>query len=268
MRFLNSLFFCFVLVQYTSAQKYENERVVSGTVLLGDTKPLDVPALMASLKSDWKVNYTDQTSVDKTVIFTVPGATVMLGQLSYPLDPIEIRAAAQLSWLWPNATEEALRHKSQLVISIIGSGAKSLELHQLFSKVAAAILETAPAVGVYMNSQYLLLSKGFYSSAARNMLENQSLPVYCWVYFGMPGDGGAYTFGMQDFGLKELEIVKSSRNSSEVHGAIYDVASSILKNGTKPADGDFLTTEEGLKLKVRASKGVFLEEHQVLQLEY
>lgn len=268
MRFL-PLLLLFTLSQTSIfSQNNKDQRVVSGTVLVNDKIPLDAKSLLATLRTDWKIKADSLNNADKTIVFSVPGATVMIAQLNYPADPIEIRAAAQLSWMWQTAAEEALRHQSQVVISVIGKNDKSLELHQLFTKVAAAILENAHASGVYMSSQYLLVSKGFYSAAAHNMLDNQTLPLYCWVYFGMPGDGGGYTFGMQDFGLKEMEIVKSAHTSAEVHGILYDAATAVIKYNTRPLDGESITSEEGSKIQVHAVKGVFLEGQPVLRLEY
>lgn len=268
MRFLPLLLLLFSFQNNLHAQNNKNQQVVTGTVLVNDKSLLDTKSLFNSLKTDWKLKADSLNVADKTIVFSIPGATVMIAQLSYPADPIEIRAASQLSWLWSTAAEEALRHQSQIVISVIGNAGKTLELHQVFTKVAAAILESTHSSGVYMGSQYLLISKGFYSSAAHNLLDNQTLPVYCWVYFGMPGDGGGYTFGMQEFGLKEMEIVKSSHNNAEVHATLYDVASSALKYNTRPLDGETVLTEEGSKLKVHVTKGVFLEGQQVLKLDY
>ncbi len=267
MRFLPLLLLFFSFQNTVFSQSKKNQQVVSGTVLVNDKKPLDAKSLLATLKADWKVKADSLNTSEKTIVFSTPGATVMIAQLNYPADPIEIRAAAQLSWLWTTATEEALRHQSQVVISVIGNADKALELHQLFTKVAAAMLENTSASGVYMSGQYLLISKGFYSAAAHNMLDNQTLPIYCWVYFGMPGDGGGYTFGMSEFGLKEMEIVKSARNNAEVHARLYDAATSVIKYNTRPADGATLVTEEGSKFEVKLTTGVFLEGQQVLQLK-
>lgn len=268
MRFFPLLLLLVSLQNTAPAQNNQKSQVVSGTVLVNDKSPLDAKSLFATLKTDWKVNADSLNNADKTIVFSTPGATVMIAQLNYPADPIEIRAAAQLSWMWTTAAEEALRHQSQVVISVIGAPDKTLDLHLLFSKVAAAVLESTRSSGVYMSSQYLLISKGFYSAAAHNMLDNQTLPIYCWVYFGMPGDGGGYTFGLQDFGLKEMEIVKSEHNSSEVHAALYDAVSSVVKYHTRPLDGESIVTEEGSKIKVHAMKGIFLQGQDVLQLEY
>ncbi len=251
-----------------SAQTQKSQHVVSGIVMVNDKAALDAKALIATLKTDWKVKADSVNISEKTIVFAAAGATVMIAQLNYAADPIEIRAAAQLSWLWTTASEEALRHQSQVVISVMGQASKSLELHQLFSKVAAAILESTHSSGVYMGRQYLLVSKGFYVSAAHNMLDHQTLPVYCWVYFGRPGNAGGYTFGMSDFGLKEMEIVGSSHSEAEVHATLYEAANAVLKYNSRPISGESIITEEGTKILVKVSSGVFLEGQQVLQLAY
>lgn len=268
MRFTSFLLFFFAFQSLSFTQTNNAQQVVSGIIMVNDNAHLDTKALLGNLNADWKVKTDSVNSTDKTLVFSTNGATVMVSQLHYPADPIEIRAAAQLSWMWRAAVEEALPHQSQVLISVIGGADKSLELYQLFTKVAGALLENTNSCGVFMNSQYLLIPKGFYSAAAHNMLDNQTLPIYCWIYFGMPGDGGGYTFGMEEFGLREMEIVKSSSNNVDVHATLYDAAASVLKYNSRPTEGEFIVTEEGTKIPVRLSKGVFLEGHQVLQLQF
>lgn len=268
MRFLSVLLLMSLFSLSVSAQKSKEPRVVTGSILVNDKTPLDTKTLLNALKTDWKIKADSVSTAEKTLIFSARGATVMIAQLEYPIDPIEIRAAAQLSWIWPNGTEEALKHQSQLVVSIIGNDDKSLELHKLFTEVAGAILENTRSAGVYMNSQYLLLQKGFYLSAAHNLRDSQSLPVYCWVYFGRPGDGGGYTFGMQEFGLKEMEIVKSAHSEADVHSTLYDASVSLIKYNTRLHDGLSAVTEEGQKIAVKQAKGTFLQDQDVLVLQY
>lgn len=253
------------------AQKKETppaQKVVSGTVLLNDKTAPDAMTLLATLKKDWKLQ-TDSSSVaEKTIVFSSPGATVMIAYLDYPASPAEIGTAARISWLWKNA-DEALRHQSQVVISVIGKSNKTMELYQLFTKVTAGVLENTNSCGVYIGSQYLLLSKGFYTAAARNMRDNQTVPLYCWAYFGMAQEkdlNSGYTFGLQEFGLLEMEVVNSKQSMADVHSMLYDAALTVLKYNSQLQDGQTLTTVEGQKLKVRLSKAAF-QEGETLKLE-
>lgn len=266
---LLSLYLIPALQGKLTAQKVADQKVVSGTVLLNEKKAPDGKAMVARLNSSWKLK-TDSINIsDKTLIFnTTGGATVMIAYLDYPAAMDEIGAAARLSWIWKTANTETFRHQAQVVISVIGASNHSLDLYKIFTQTAAAVLEETHAPGINMDAQYLLLSAGYYTAAARNMVQNQTIPLYCWVYFGRPGGGNGFTYGLSEFGLSEMEIVNSAHSEAEVHATLYDSAMSVLKYGTKIQDGQSVTTEEGDKWPVHLKKGTYLPEQMVLNLEY
>ena len=141
----------------------------------------------------------------------------------------------------------------------------------MFTRVAGGVLENTRSSGIYLNNQYLLLPKGFYTAAAHNLLENNSLPLYCWVHFGMTeqnGQSGGYTYGLQEFGLPEMEILNSPRPVAEVHAVLYDAAASVVEYGTKVQNGQTLTTREEQKLQVRLSPSTVLEGLTTAKLEW
>ena len=247
------------------------QKVVTGSVLLNEKTAPDFKALLATLKTDWKFRTDSVTMNAKTLVFTTPGATVTLAYLDYAIAPNEIKAAANLSWLWHSAGQEAGRHQAQVVISVIGSPGRVLDLHKMFTRIAGGVLENTRASGIYMNNQYLLLSKGFYTAAAHNLLTNNSLPIYCGVHFGMAEEGGkssGYTFGLQEFGLPEMEIVQSLRPMAEMHAVLYEAAATVVEYGTKVRDGQTLTTREDQQLPVRMSASTVLEGLTTAKLVY
>jgi hypothetical protein len=258
---LTALFPVILPAQKKDAKPHET-KVVTGSVLLNQKAMPDAKALISALKSQWKLK-TDSLNVgDKTVIFTAPGATVMLAFLDYPVGPSQIQGASRISWLWPAAATEAAQHKAQLVISVIGTNNRTLELYRTFTKVAAAVLEQSNASGIYMDSQYLLLPKGFYTAAAKNMTANQTLPVYCWIYFGMVDENGAtggYTYGLQEFGLPELEVVQSKHTLPEVHTVLYEAATQILRTAPRPNEPYTITTQEEQKVTARTAKAMYAQ---------
>lgn len=269
---LNRFFFCSFLALFHSvlfAQKSPQQLVVSGTVLLNQKISPDSKAVLSALKSNWKIKADSVNIADKTLVFnTTGGATVMVAYLDYPAAPDETGAAARLSWLWKTAAAETSKHQAQVVISVIGPANRSLDLHKVFTQAAAAVLETTKAPGIYMDGQYLLVSSGYFLAAARNMVQNQTIPLYCWVYFGRPGEGNGFTYGLTEFGLPEMEIVNATYSESEVHAMLYDAAMSVVKFGTILQDGQTLLTEEGGKSVVHLVKGTYLEEQKVLRLDY
>lgn len=248
----------------------EEQKVVTATILLSDKNTLETKSLVAALKSDWKINADSASTRDKTVVFSVPGATVMIAHLDYPVPAAEIKAGADLSWLWKNAAPEALRHQSQVVISVIGAATKTVELYKILTKVAGATLENTHATGYFINDRYLLLPKNFVLSAARNMLNEETLPLYCWVYFGMlqESEGASgYTYGLQDFGMQEMEVVNSKNTLTEVHSMLYELTGYLLQKNVRLQDGQTFEGLEDLKLPVRLSKAAFLQ-GQTMKLEF
>lgn len=250
------------------AQSGQSSRVITGTVLLSGTGLPGVGELSRTMTQDWKLRIDSSSTSDKTVILNSGRITIMIAQLDYPVDHIEIRAAARLAWRWPDAETQALKHTAQAVISVVGEGVSGTDMHIAFSKVAAAILASTAASGVYMNSQYLLVSSDSYLSAARNMADNQVLPLYCWIYFGRPGEGGAFTFGMEEFGCSELEITGSQQQESDVQGTLYDAVYALLKYGGRQGEEQVIMTEEGQKLTYKPTKSSFIEGVDVWRLDY
>lgn len=254
---------------FLKAQKQVEQKVVSGAVLLNSKTAPDSKLLLNALKTNWKLKVDSATVAEKTLVFnSTGGTTVMVAYLEYPAALDEIGAAARLSWLWKTGYGECSKHQAQVVISVIGPGNRSLDLYKIFTQTAAAVLEVTRAPGIFLGSQYLLLSADYFTSAARNMVQNQTIPLYCWVYFGRPGDGNGFTYGLSEFGLPEMEIVNSARPETEVHSTLYDATMSVVKYGTRVQDGQSITTEEGVKLLARFGKAQHVEGQEVLRLEY
>jgi Domain of unknown function (DUF4261) len=264
--------YCFsILFLCISSFAFAQNKVVTGTILLNNKVAPDAKILLNNLKGAWKLR-TDSANVsDKTVVFSTGTETVMIAWLDYPAPAAEVQAAARLSWLWKNAKQEAALHQSQVVISVIGSEKKAVELYKIFTKTAAAVLENTQSSGVFMNSQYLILSKDFYLAAARNTLNDKALPMYCWVYFGMMDEenqkSSGYTYGLREFGLEELEIEHANGTTADTHAVLFDVATSIVLYNTQLKENQVFTTIEGLKVTVRKGKAAFVD-GETFKLQY
>lgn len=252
-----------------AAQPTADNKVVTGMVLINDQTPVDFNAILAAAKKDWGIRVDSSQLQEKTLILHTPWATIMLANMDYPASPVEIKSAAEGAWMWSTARDEATAHQSQVVISVIGSATRSLKLYQLFTRSAAAVLENSRSCGVYMPTQYVLQSRTFFLQAARNL--DQNVPaVYCWVYFGLFLDGGktcAYTYGLTEFGMTDLEIVKSDHTMQEAHAVLYDVVKDALEKGITLKDGSEIETLEGEKFTLMRSKSPYMDA-ETLKVSY
>ena len=255
--------------QQNTTNTAPESKVVTGTVLVNDQTPFDFKSLRQSLVSDWGVRLDSFNQAEKTLVLYTPGATVMLAWLDYPAAPAEIRSAAEGAWLWKSASAEAPRHQAQVVISVIGSPRRPLDVYKLYTRVVAAALDNTRSCGVYLASQYLLQSKAFFLQAARG-LEQNTLPVYCWIYFGMFQENdlsSGYSYGLTEFGMPDLEIFRSKHTMQEVHAILYDAVTDALQNGVKLQEGSTIETLEGQKIALKLSKASFWE-GQTLKVNY
>jgi Domain of unknown function (DUF4261) len=269
------LFSNFCLVNQISSQNSNvtsNKQVVSGMVLKNDKAAFDAKTFLADLGTEWKLKTDSISQKAQTLVFSTGKITVSVSNMDYPLPPADIAAAAEISWLWKTAETDAARHKSYLLISVIGTPGQSVKLYKLFTTVAACALENTNSSGIYLQNQYLLLSKGYFTEAAKNM-SDENLPVYLWVYFGIlqeNGQNSGYTYGLKEFGMQEFEIVNSGRSLQEVHACIVDATQLILKTNRRLQDGEEVTGGDGevaQKIKVKLSNGTFLE-GQTLKLAF
>lgn len=157
-----------------------------------------------------------------------------------------------------------------MVISVIGTADRPLELHKLFTKTAGAVLDQTQFSGVdILSDQYLLLPKGFYVAAARNLLNGDALPLYCWIYFGMQQKDGRSGLHLRP------ERVRNARNGNcrlrqrPAGRTCRLVRCDLLYREMEPPPERKEASEglEDLKLPVVRSKAAYLE-GETLKLAY
>jgi hypothetical protein len=171
------------------AQAGQASRIISGTVLLSGPGLPGLEALTRTMTQDWKLRIDSSSTSDKTFILNSGRITVMIAQLDYPVDHIEIRAASRLAWRWPDAETQALKHTSQAVISVVGDGVSGTDMHIAFSKAAAAILASTTSAKIWLIIRYFRCTAG-YTSGVLEMAEPslsvwESLVVRIWKYQGL-----------------------------------------------------------------------------------
>ena len=237
----------------------ENTKTVMGMLLLPEMELMDYPNIEEGILDTWDIEKEDIDGNDQTISFKVDDATFLIAMIPAPVPGEQLESAIEYSYLWKDA-RSALNNQSHIVIAVVGEKTP-LELNVAFTKVAAILLENSDATGVYLVNQTLVLSKEFYLSEAATM-DDETLPLYLWVYFGLrPGDDGnsAYTYGLKEFGLKEIEIVNSKYSMEEVTEFIYDASHYVLSQNVELNDGETIGMSEEQKIKISLSNGVNLD---------
>ena len=260
----------FLITVKTNAQVpeiTENTTTVLGMVLMNKMELMDYPNIEKDIVSTWDVEKENIDGNDQTISFSVNGATFLIGFIPAPVPGDELNSAVEYSYLWKDA-RAALRNESHIVIAVVGEESP-LDLYKHFTKITAIILENTNSMGVYMGNQGLVLSKEFYLEEAATM-NDENLPLPLWVYIGMrQNDQGSsvYTYGLKEFGLKEMEIVNSEKTMEEAFDFIHDAAHYVIAGQVELNDGETMGMSEDQKINISISNGVNLE-GQTLKLAY
>ena len=95
---------------------------------------------------------------------------------------MKLKRLLNLITFWKNGEKEATDHKGHIILSIINGGKSPVTENVLFTKIATSIMNNSNSLGIYIGGRTLTLKKDFYIENAEMMTE-QDLPIYNWVYF-------------------------------------------------------------------------------------
>ena len=91
-----------------------------------------------------------------------------------------------------------------------------------------------------------------YREVAEQMNEGE-LPIYDWVYLGLyRSEAGmcAYTYGLQAFGKREMEVLDSAASPQQLHDFLYALASYVLDQDVTLNDGETIGFSAEEKLPI------------------
>ncbi len=235
--------------------------LILGMVLLEEANTVDINGVVSDLRSSWRLQVDDRESGDASSVLVIDGYNIAIAHMPLPVPGDEIKETAAYNYLWPNAEAEATRHQGHVLVSLMNAGKDPVAENLLFNKVAASVLKNSQSLGVYIGGRSLLLSKDFYLGNTA-MMSEKDLPLYNWVYFGLRQENGKqsiYTYGLTDFNKKEMEIVNSSHSLDELIEMMFNMTHYVIAQQVNLKDGETIGISAEQKLKIKESKGKFLE---------
>lgn len=210
------------------------EAETKAIILLGKNVGLDAVSRAAEAKFGPQVLASADNShpLAPAVYFQLEGVEFFCSYMAMPHPPQVADLAAIPAGLFsPEEREEMLKHQAFLVLAQ-RDGGTTLEdkrrLCCLFTRLAAALLETESASGVYVSSAELLISRSVYLKHAGILEQNLQDPAYfpapLWISI-RHGQKGEYpligTWGLKQFGLLELWFLSPDADWAEIHQRLY-----------------------------------------------
>lgn len=218
--------------------------------------------VIEDLKSYWGLEVKAIEGDNMTATFVIDGELVALTLMPLPIPAEELEPLYDYAYLWDGVVQEVEAHTMHAIVSVLSGSEEPLKSYSILSKVNASILRTSEnAIGIYQGATTLLLPKNLYVDFAELMKED-SLPISLWVYIGIVNDGekrNLYTYGMKEFGKAEIEIIDSVKATSDLYDFLLSILDYILSENVTLSDGETIGFSEEEKIKITASKAVYLE---------
>lgn len=238
----------------------DNGIAVLGMVLLKQPDSLNLPMVLDELEKKW--GGVEECNIDGSAAYLrFDGYMVVIVEMPYPIPDHEVESVAEYNYFWPNGVAESAQHQGHVIISIMTDGEREhVTENRIFSKIASAVLNHSDSSGVYLGDRTLALEKTFYQTNVEMMSEDE-LPLYLWIYFGLrQGEGkqSVYTYGLEAFSRKEIEIIDSALSFQELNEIVFDIIHYQLSQNIFLDSGETIGFNSEQKINITSSAGVYL----------
>lgn len=210
---------------------------------------------------------------EDTILFEINGELGFISLMPAPIPWSDLEGPCVTAWHWNQAEEIMRSHKFHYLVSLMPKNKEVTEVERalILTKIIASVLEATDSVGVYWAPGALVNSKDHFISTALEA-SSENLPLNLWIEFRIEKSGtdriNVITTGMNALGHKELEIINSKREISEILGFGYDIAYYLLENGPVIKDGDTLGMDADEKINAFYQKSLWDREEDVIQIQY
>ena len=245
------------------------EKLILGMVLLKENNSMEIDKVISELKDKWKLKVGNAETDNETSIIEINGYRIAIANMPVPIPGDEVKTTAEFNYFWKNGDIEATSHKGHIILTIINGGKDPIVENMLFTKIATTIMNNSNSLGIYIGGRTLALKKDFYIENAE-MMSDQDLPIYNWIYFGMRKENGKnsiYSYGLADFGKLEMEIVNSKHPMDELQELMFNLTHYVVASNVILKDGETIGMSETQKLKLSTTKGKYLD-GKTLKIEY
>ena len=233
-----------------------------GFVLLDEVR-FDAEKYVKDLKEDWGMSHDFEITHDNnTIIADNNGMILTASLMPAPIPDNEAVEQAKTNYRWKEAIEVAEKHKAHLLVSVINSGdVDNIEGAKHYVKLLANATKQEGCLGI--NILGTVIHPQMYYDFAKLYDENDDFPIENIVYIGLYGDENntvsGYTYGLEQFGKKELEIIKSSEEAEEVYNFLASISDYIITSDVVLNDGETIGFSEEQKIQISVSEGIALE---------
>ena len=235
----------------------------TGFVLLNEAK-FDKEKFLKDLKEDWKVTLDlggeDENKEKDMLVGNIGDIMVAVALMPAPIPNNEAVENAKTNYRWPDAVKVAEEHKAHILVSLLGEP-DLIEGAKLYTKIVSALTKQENCTGI--NVLGTVLNPDMYRDFTKYYEEKDMFPVENMIFIGLyaveDNKVSAYTYGMEAFGKKEMEIIASSQNPEDIYYFLQGVADYVITSDVILQDGETIGFSVEQKISITHSKAVAVD---------
>ena len=232
----------------------------TGFVLLNEAK-FNREKFLKDLKEDWKITLDlgdDSENKEKDMLVgNIGDIMVAVALMPAPIPNNEAIDNAKTNYRWKDAVKVAEEHKAHILVSLLGEP-NLVDGAKLYTKIISALTKQENCTGITVLGT--VLNPDMYRDFTKYYEENDMFPVENMIFIGLyaveDNKVSAYTYGMEGFGKKEMEILASSENPEDVYYFLQAIADYVITSDVILQDGETIGFTAEQKISISQSKGV------------
>ena len=237
-----------------------NKNSFTGFILLNETK-FDRNKFLKDLKEDWKITLDlgdDSENKEKDMLVgNIGDIMVAVALMPAPIPNNEAVEKAKINYKWKDAVKVAEEHKAHILVSLLGEP-DLVEGAKLYTKIISALTKQENCTGLYVTKT--VLNPDMYRDFTEYYVENDMFPVENTIFIGVyktdNGEINAYTYGMETFGKKEMEVINSLEQPKDIYNLLQAIADYVITSDVILQDGETIGFTAEQKISISQSKGV------------
>lgn len=239
--------------------------------ILLDKAELDIDLLQRLIREDWNLTFAETSmNEDRQILVAdVNRMTLAISLMPAPIPDEEAIKNARTNFRWPGAVEVAEQHQAHILVALMYKENPVEEAAKLFVKICSSCLKLPNATAI--NTLGTVFEPNFYMNAAKTALEQDELPILNLVFFGIYSEDGktvsGYTFGMEQFEKRNMEVLNSPHDPNEVMEFLYDIVGYVLEQNVLLQDGETIGFSEEQRLPITLIDSSILEQ-KTLQISF
>ena len=207
---------------------------------------------------------------DNTISFHLGEDKIVVSSMDAAVPWADLKGPCRAAWYWPEAARELRSHEAHLLAVVVPGTPDHKAAAIKLTKVAAALVASSPAVGVFWGGSGTVHAPGPFHQTA-SALAPDRLPIEIWVGFGLIPEGdethSVFTSGLEDFGLQEIEIHNSQRDPQFLYERLFDVVHYVLRKDVILHDGETIGITDTERITIQQTQSVCDGVTSVLQLD-